>query len=124
MLLIVAALPPERLRELHALAEDAGHGRAGRSRTTGPSWRPRWQLQARAWWGSTTATCTPSPSSLETTLRLRPRVPPGSAVVAESGIHTRADVERLAQAGVDAILVGEALVTAADTAAKVRELAG
>ena len=44
-------------------------------------------------------------------------------MVAESGIHTRADVDRLAQAGVDAMLVGEALVTAPDVAAQVRELA-
>jgi indole-3-glycerol phosphate synthase len=60
---------------------------------------------------------------LKTTERLRPSIPDGKIVVAESGIHTAADVERLAGAGVDAILVGEALVTAEDTAAKVRELA-
>jgi indole-3-glycerol phosphate synthase len=60
---------------------------------------------------------------LETTLELKPHVPAEVVVVAESGIHTRADVDRLAQAGVDAILVGEALVTAPDVAAQVRELA-
>ena len=52
---------------------------------------------------------------LETTLSLRPLVPAGVCMVAEVGIHTAADVERLREAGVDAILVGEALVTAADT---------
>lgn len=62
--------------------------------------------------------------SLETTERLRPMVPSGIAVVAESGIFTAKDVERLAQANVDAILVGEALVTSDDIGAKVRELAG
>ncbi len=46
------------------------------------------------------------------------------AVVAESGIFTAADVDRLADANVDAILVGEALVTAEDIGAKVRELSG
>jgi indole-3-glycerol phosphate synthase len=61
---------------------------------------------------------------LETTLRLRPQIPPEAVVVAESGIHTRADADRLAEAGVDALLVGEALVVARDTAAKVRELVG
>lgn len=61
---------------------------------------------------------------LETSLELRAEVPPGVCVVAESGIHSRADVERLAYAGVDAILVGEALVTAADIPAQVRALAG
>lgn len=62
--------------------------------------------------------------SLETTERLRPMIPPEIAVVAESGIFTARDVERLAQAGVDAVLVGEALMTASDIPGKVRELAG
>jgi indole-3-glycerol phosphate synthase len=62
--------------------------------------------------------------SLETTLALRSQVPPGICLVAESGIHTAADVERLAEAGVEAILVGEALVIAADIPAKMRELTG
>jgi indole-3-glycerol phosphate synthase len=60
---------------------------------------------------------------LNTCLRLRPLLPPDVCLVAESGIHTRTDVARLAAAGVDAVLVGEALVTAPDVAAKVRELA-
>jgi len=62
--------------------------------------------------------------SLTTTEHLRSMIPADVAVVAESGIFTGADVERLAQAGVDAILVGEALVTAEDIGAKVRELSG
>jgi indole-3-glycerol phosphate synthase len=61
---------------------------------------------------------------LETTLRLRPRVPAGVPVVSESGIRGRDDVERLADAGVDAMLVGEALMAAEDPDAKVRELLG
>jgi indole-3-glycerol phosphate synthase len=62
--------------------------------------------------------------NLDTTLELQPHVPRDIMLVAESGIHTWQDVDRLAQAGVDAILVGEALVTAPDIAARVRELAG
>ncbi len=62
--------------------------------------------------------------SLATTERLRPEIPPGICVVSESGISSRADVARLARARVDAVLVGEALVTAPDIAAKVRELSG
>ena len=61
--------------------------------------------------------------SLETTERLRPLIPTGITVVAESGIFNAADVARLEKAGVDAILVGEALITAPDIGAKVRELA-
>jgi indole-3-glycerol phosphate synthase len=45
-------------------------------------------------------------------------------LVAESGIHTRADVERLAKCGAGAILVGESLVKGGDILAKVRELVG
>lgn len=62
--------------------------------------------------------------TLETTEILRPMIPPDIAVVAESGIFTAQDVERLAKVNVDAILVGEALVTSDDVPAKVRELSG
>lgn len=62
--------------------------------------------------------------SLETTLRLRPHIPDSVCVVAESGISSADDARVLAEAGIDAILVGEALVTANDVAAKVRELTG
>jgi indole-3-glycerol phosphate synthase len=62
--------------------------------------------------------------SLETTERIRPQIPSDITVVAESGIFTGQDVERLAQANIDAILVGEALVTSGDIGAKVRELSG
>jgi indole-3-glycerol phosphate synthase len=54
--------------------------------------------------------------------RLRPLIPRDRVVVAESGIHTRADVQRLRALGVNAVLIGEALVTAEDPAAKIREL--
>jgi indole-3-glycerol phosphate synthase len=62
--------------------------------------------------------------TLETAETLRPMIPPGITVVAESGIFHSADVERLARAGLDAVLVGEALVTTPDIAARVRELSG
>ncbi len=51
--------------------------------------------------------------------------PPSSVLlVAESGIHTRADVERVKKCGASAILVGESLVKQGDIGAKVRELIG
>jgi indole-3-glycerol phosphate synthase len=59
---------------------------------------------------------------LQTTGRLRKSIPAEIALVAESGIHTADDVARVRDMGVDAILVGEALVTASDVGAKVREL--
>ena len=52
------------------------------------------------------------------------RIPPGVTAVAESGIRDADDARRLAEAGYDAILVGEALVRAGDRAAQLRELVG
>ncbi|HET7143785.1 MAG TPA: indole-3-glycerol phosphate synthase TrpC [Anaerolineales bacterium] len=62
--------------------------------------------------------------SLKSTERIRPMIPPDIAVVAESGIFTASDVDRLAKINIDAILVGEALITSDDIPAKVRELVG
>lgn len=59
---------------------------------------------------------------IETTHRLLPLVPGAKVVVSESGIRNRSDMEKLGEWGVNAILVGEALVTASDVLAKVREL--
>ena len=56
--------------------------------------------------------------------KIRPLVPQGVLVVAESGIATRADVIAVEEAGVDAILVGEALMRASDPGAKIAELRG
>ena len=61
---------------------------------------------------------------LATTERLRPLIPADRVMVSESGIHTPADVRRLVDIGVNAMLVGESLVTARpeDRQGKVREL--
>lgn len=57
-----------------------------------------------------------------TTQRLRPLVPKDKTVVSESGISRRQDMKYLKKWGVDAALVGEALLTAGDIAIKMREL--
>jgi len=54
--------------------------------------------------------------------QLARRFPEGTILVAESGVTTAADVQRLGRHGADAVLVGEALVTATDIAARVREM--
>ena len=61
---------------------------------------------------------------INTSIRLKKYVPGGNVLVSESGIHTRHHVELLDEGGVDAILVGEALVTSKNIAAKIRELLG
>ncbi len=60
---------------------------------------------------------------LATTELLAPKIPNGKIIVSESGIFSRADVERAANAGAGAVLVGEALMRAQDVGEKVRELA-
>jgi indole-3-glycerol phosphate synthase len=61
---------------------------------------------------------------LEHTLALARLVPRDRVLVSESGIHTRADVERLASVGVKAILIGETLMRADDIGAKLAEVRG
>ncbi len=63
-------------------------------------------------------------ADLEHTLRLRGQIPPDRLVVGESGIRSRADVLRLEAAGVQAMLVGETLITQPDIGAAVDELLG
>ncbi|HEY8469689.1 MAG TPA: indole-3-glycerol phosphate synthase TrpC [Longimicrobiales bacterium] len=57
-------------------------------------------------------------------LALAARVPAGRVLVGESGIRSVEDVERLAEAGVDAVLVGESLMRAEDPGAAARALTG
>jgi indole-3-glycerol phosphate synthase len=124
ILLIAAALPDDKhFADLHALAFDLGltplvevHNEAETERAL--------KLKNVRLIGINNRNLATFEVSLETTERIRPMIPAGITVVAESGIFTVADVERLAQANTDAILVGEALVTSEDIGAKVRELSG
>jgi len=61
---------------------------------------------------------------IATTFELMPDVPAGKTVVAESGISGREELEELERVGVDAVLIGGALMSAADPEAKTRELTG
>jgi indole-3-glycerol phosphate synthase len=59
---------------------------------------------------------------VNTTRRLRPMVPENNIVVSESGISRREDIKKLEEWGVDAVLIGEALVSARNIPKKIREL--
>jgi indole-3-glycerol phosphate synthase len=59
-----------------------------------------------------------------TTYELMPDVPAGKTVVSESGISSRRELEELDRVGVDAVLIGGALMAAADPEGMARELAG
>src|SRR5262245_29180904 len=61
---------------------------------------------------------------LETSLRLAERIPAGVVKVAESGIHSAADIRLLRAAGFDAFLVGEHLMKAGDPSSALRALMG
>jgi indole-3-glycerol phosphate synthase len=124
VLLIAAALTDDgRLADLHALALELGltplvevHNEKETERVL--------KLDGLRLIGINNRDLNTFEVSLETTERLRPSIPANVAVVSESGIFSSGDVDRLAKAKVDAILVGEALITAPDIAAKVRELTG
>lgn len=128
ILLIVSILDDARLRRFHTLAVEAGltvlvevHDESELERAIA--------AQAKLI-GVNNRDLKTFKVDLATTERLATRLlsvktgaPDEKAVlVAESGIHTRADVERLARCGAQAILVGESLMREADMAGKIREL--
>ena len=123
LLIAAALLDDEHLADLHALAIELGltplvevHNAVETERAL--------QLKDIHLIGINNRDLTTFDVSLRTTEQLRPMIPPEITIVAESGIYTAGDVERLARVSVDAILVGEALITAPDIALKVRELSG
>ena len=120
VLLIVAALPDGLLADLHALAGELGlaalvevHNAAELERAL--------RLDPRLV-GINNRDLKTFTVSLETTATLAANVPADVTLVAESGIFSGADAARMGGMGARAVLVGEALVKAPDTAALVREL--
>ena len=63
-------------------------------------------------------------TSMETTFRLLPKISPGKIMVSESGVDGREEVIRLHNAGIHAVLVGEALMREKDMGRKLRALLG
>jgi indole-3-glycerol phosphate synthase len=122
ILLIVAALSGPELARLHELALSLGLAALvevhdGR------------ELEAAAAVGAeligiNNRDLTTLAVDIRRTFELLPRVPPGTTVVAESGLRTSADLAELAGAGVDAVLVGEALMRSPDIENACRVLTG
>ncbi len=120
VLLIVAALDPPALGALLAAARGMGLGTLVEAHTTR-------EVEAALGAGARVVGINNRDlqtleTSLAPSLALLPLIPSGCVAVSESGIVTSADVERVVAAGAHAVLVGEALVTAGDVEAKVREL--
>ena len=120
ILLIVAMLEPERLRDLAAAAKGLGLAALVECHTAA-------ELDVALATGArvigiNNRDLATFETRIETTLALLPQIPPGPIVVSESGFFTGADVRRVIDAGAHAVLVGEGLVKATDVAAKVREL--
>jgi indole-3-glycerol phosphate synthase len=120
VLLIVAALDDAHLRDLHHAAKGIGLTTLVEAHTAAEL--DRAVALGAPVIGVNNRDLQTLETSLEASLALLPRIPSGHTAVSESGIFTRDDVLRLVRAGAHAVLVGEALVRAADVAAKVREL--
>ena len=122
ILLIVAALPRERLSELMPLAGELGMASLVEVHTA-EELDAALEIGARII-GINNRDLRTFETKLDTTIGLADRVPGDRILVSESGIFTRADVERLMTVGVDAVLVGEALMREPDPGVKIRELLG
>ena len=135
ILLIVATLTDAELRRFHVLATEAGlaalvevhdESELDRALAAGAELIGVNNRDLRTF-KVDLATTERLASRLVTAPRLThhaSRITPLPLLVAESGIHTRVDVERLARCGAGAILVGESLMRHGQIQAKVRELLG
>jgi indole-3-glycerol phosphate synthase len=124
ILLIAAILTDEQLARFHALATEAGL--AALVEVHDETELERALKISPALIGVNNRNLKTFKVDLATTERLAEILFRGAnpLLVAESGIHTRADVDRLQRCGAGAILVGESLVKQGDIGAKVRELIG
>jgi len=120
LLLIVAILTLEKLEELLGLSHELGmgclvevHNEAELDIALGSAARII---------GVNNRDLSTFTVELTTTERLRPLIPPDRIVVSESGIKSRGDMEKLKKWGVDAVLIGEALMSAPDIATRMKEL--
>ena len=122
VLLIVAALDDVRLAELAAAADD--HGLDALVEVHDEAEADRALALGTTILGVNHRDLRTFTIDLDLTARIAPRLPGEVVLVAESGIRTRADVERLGAAGAHAVLVGEALMRAPSPGAALAGLLG
>lgn len=122
VLLIAAALADRALADLHTLALELGLAALVEVHDAGELERAL-KLGARLI-GVNNRDLKTFRVDMETTARLAALVPAEVTLVAESGIASAEDVRRMGAVGADAVLVGEALMKAADMAAAVRAFSG
>jgi indole-3-glycerol phosphate synthase len=120
ILLIVAALEDGQLRELHGLAR--GLSLAALVEVHDERELDRALALGAELVGINNRDLATLEVDIRRTFELQPRIPEGTTVVAESGLSERRQLEELHAAGVDAVLIGEALMRAADIEAAVRAL--
>ena len=120
ILLIAAALDDPRMLELEALAQALGMGVLVEVHDAAELERAL--ALATPLIGINNRNLRTFETRLETTLALLPEIPGDRLVVTESGILTRAHVDLMRRRGVDAFLVGEAFMRAADPGAALAEL--
>lgn len=127
VLLIAAALEPGEIMDLHGLAGDLGmsvllevHDAEELAIVTGLS------LESTTPWilGINNRNLETFEVDINNTIQLIPIIPEGVVLVSESGIWDRGDVELLAEAGVQGVLVGESLMRSNDIGTAVRSLLG
>jgi indole-3-glycerol phosphate synthase len=122
ILLIVAALEPGELHELHELASALGLDVLVEVHDAREL--PIAIEAGAAVIGINNRNLATLEVDLETTFRLLPSIPQELLVVAESGFSEPAELARLADAGVDAVLVGETLMRSPEIEAACRALSG
>lgn len=120
VLLVVAALKPQQLQELYALAGELDLDALVEVANEEDLERAL-EIDADVI-GINNRDLSDFTVDVRRTFDLLPSIPAGKTVVSESGISTRSQIEELEQVGVDAVLVGEALMRALDPEHAVREL--
>ncbi len=120
ILLVVAALKPQQLQELYALAGELDLDALVEVANEEDLERAL-EIDADVI-GINNRDLSDFTVDVRRTFDLLPSIPAGKTVVSESGISTRSQIEELEQVGVDAVLVGEALMRALDLEQAVREL--